>query len=108
MFAEDEDNTLWTSGGGQVIGWLNTREYLETGDYEAAQGWTPFILDTNGNGVRDDFVAPNEAPDPTKDLADISRLWRVLRQPGPGRFRVGNDPWLSGGRGQDSPGQQSQ
>ena len=68
MFAEDEDNTLWTSGGGQVIGWLNTREYLETGDYEAAQGWTPFILDTNGNGVRDDFVAPNEEPDPTKDL----------------------------------------
>ena len=67
MFAEDADNTLWTSGGGQVIGWLNTREYLETGDYEAAQGWTPFILDTNGNGVRDDFVGANEAPDPTKD-----------------------------------------
>jgi len=67
MFAEDEDNTLWTSGGGQVIGWLNTREYLETGDYEAAQGWTPFILDTNGNGVRDDYVAPNETPDASKD-----------------------------------------
>ena len=67
MFAEDADNTLWTSGGGQVIGWLNTREYLETGDYEAAQGWTPFILETNGNGVRDDFVAPDETPDPTKD-----------------------------------------
>ncbi|MBT5484818.1 MAG: carboxypeptidase regulatory-like domain-containing protein [Gammaproteobacteria bacterium] len=67
MFAEDEDNTLWTSGGGQVIGWLNTRQYLETGDYQAAQGWTPFILDTNGNGVRDDYVAPNEDPDPTKD-----------------------------------------
>ena len=32
MFAEDEDNTLWTSGGGQVVGWLNTREFLETGD----------------------------------------------------------------------------
>ena len=67
MFAEDEDNTLWTSGGGQVIGWLNTRQYLETGDYQAAQGWTPFILDTNGNGVRDDYVAPNEDPDPAKD-----------------------------------------
>lgn len=67
MFAEDEDNTLWTSGGGQVIGWLNTREYLETGDYEAAQGWTSFILDTNGNGIRDDYVGPNDTPDPTKD-----------------------------------------
>ena len=68
MFAEDADNTLWTSGGGQVIGWLNTRQYLETGDEQAAQGWTPFILDTNGNGVRDDFVGANDSPDPAKDL----------------------------------------
>jgi hypothetical protein len=22
MFAEDENHTLWTSGGGQVVGWL--------------------------------------------------------------------------------------
>ena len=51
MFAEDADNTLWTSGGGQVIGWLNTKQYLATGDYQAAQGWTPFILDTNGNVI---------------------------------------------------------
>jgi hypothetical protein len=67
MFAEDENNTLWTSGGGQVIGWLNTKQYLETGDYVAAQGWTPFVLDTNGNGRRDDFVGPNDPPDPEKD-----------------------------------------
>jgi hypothetical protein len=67
MFAEDQDNTLWTSGGGQVIGWLNTREYLETGDYQAAQGWTPFIMDTNGNGQRDEYVAANEEMDPSKD-----------------------------------------
>jgi len=32
MFAEDADNTLWTSGGGPVVGWLNTRMFLETGD----------------------------------------------------------------------------
>jgi len=67
MFAEDENNTLWTSGGGQVIGWLNTKQYLETGNYAAAQGWTPFVLDTNGNGKRDDFVGPNDPPDPNKD-----------------------------------------
>lgn len=67
MFAEDEDNTLWTSGGGPVIGWLNTREYLETGDYEAAQGWTPFILDTNGNGQRDEYVGPDAEVDPEMD-----------------------------------------
>src|SRR5690606_5190664 len=68
MFAEDEDNTLWTSGGGPVIGWLNTRQFLETGDAVAAQGWTPFILDTDGNGVRDaDYLEPDAAVDPTKD-----------------------------------------
>ncbi|HEY0963917.1 MAG TPA: carboxypeptidase-like regulatory domain-containing protein [Pseudomonadales bacterium] len=67
MFAEDANDTLWTSGGGQVIGWLNTKQYLETGDYQASQGWTPFILDTNGNGVRDDYVGPDDATDPAKD-----------------------------------------
>ena len=27
-----EDNTLWTSGGGDVVGWLNTNLFDETGD----------------------------------------------------------------------------
>jgi hypothetical protein len=67
MFAEDENDTLWTSGGGEVIGWLNTKQFLETGDYQAAQGWTPFILDTNGNGQRDEYVKRGEAADPAKD-----------------------------------------
>lgn len=67
MFAEDEDNTLWTSGGGPVVGWLNTRVFDETGDEARAQGWTPLILDTNGNGRRDDYVEPDEPVDPTMD-----------------------------------------
>ena len=52
-FAEDGNNTLWTSGGGQVVGWLNTKLFEETGDEAKAQGWTALILDTNGNGKRD-------------------------------------------------------
>ena len=67
MFAEDEDHTLWTSGGGPVIGWLNTRMFDGTGDEQASQGWTPLIMDTNGNGRRDGYVEPNEAVDPTRD-----------------------------------------
>jgi hypothetical protein len=67
MFAEDENNTLWTSGGGPVVGWLDTKKYLETGDEQAAQGWTPFILDTNGNGKRDDYAEPDAPLDPKKD-----------------------------------------
>jgi hypothetical protein len=67
MFAEDADNTLWTSGGGAVVGWLNTRMFIETGDEAASQGWTPLILDTNGNGVRDDYVEPDQPVNPAMD-----------------------------------------
>ena len=67
MFAEDANNTLWTSGGGQVVGWLNTKMFDETGDEEKSQGWTALIMDTNGNGQRDAYVEPNQPVDPTKD-----------------------------------------
>jgi hypothetical protein len=67
MFAEDANRTLWTSGGGQVIGWLNTKMFDETGDEEKSQGWTPLVLDANGNGKRDAYVEPNQPPDPSKD-----------------------------------------
>ncbi len=77
MFAEDENNTLWTSGGGQVIGWLDTEKFDATGDEEISQGWTPIILDTNGNGKRDDYVEPNESVDPSKDKRIRNGLYAV-------------------------------
>jgi hypothetical protein len=67
MFAEDANNTLWTSGGGQVVGWLNTKMFDETGDEEKSQGWTALIMDTNGNGKRDASVEPDQPLDPAKD-----------------------------------------
>ncbi|MEX2498756.1 MAG: hypothetical protein WD397_07765 [Wenzhouxiangellaceae bacterium] len=81
MFAEDEQNTLWTSGGGPVAGYLDTQTYLETGDEEAAQGWTPFILDTNGNGKRDDYVEPDETVDPALDKRLTTGLYAVSPAP---------------------------
>ena len=51
QFAEDDNNTLYFSGGGDVVGWLNTKMYDETGDERASQGWCPTVLDTNGDGV---------------------------------------------------------
>ena len=59
QFAEDANDTLWTSGGGQVVGWLNSKLFLETGDAGRSQGWTALVLDTNGNGRRDEYVEPN-------------------------------------------------
>jgi hypothetical protein len=67
MFAEDANRTLWMSGGGQTVGWLNTKLWDETGDEEKAQGWTALIMDVNGNGRRDDYVEPNAPVDPAKD-----------------------------------------
>ena len=55
--SKDPNYTLWTSAGGPgggVVGWLNTKKYFETGDEAGSQGWTPIVVDTNGNGVRDD------------------------------------------------------
>ena len=40
QFAEDANDTLWTSGGGPVVGWLNTKMFDETGDAARSQGWT--------------------------------------------------------------------
>ena len=67
MFAEDANHTAWTSGGGSVVGWLNTKLFDETGDEVKAQGWTALILDTNGNGKRDAYVEPDQPVDPAKD-----------------------------------------
>ncbi len=68
MFAEDENNTLWTSGGGPVIGWLDTNNFLATGDAADSQGWTPLIIDTNGNGQRDEYTEPDEPMNPNMDM----------------------------------------
>jgi len=67
MFAEDANHTLWTSGGSQVVGWLNTKMWDETHDEVKSQGWTAMIMDTNGNGKRDAYVEPNQPLDPAKD-----------------------------------------
>ena len=81
VFAEDDDNTLWTSGGGQVIGWLNTKMFLETGDEQRSQGWAPLVLDTNGNGRQDAWVEPGEPADPTKDTRIRAGYYGVAVNP---------------------------
>ena len=81
MFAEDANNTLWTSGGGPVVGWLNTKMFDETGDEMKSQGWTALILDTNGNGKRDDYVEPNAPVDPAKDKRIAAGLYSVAPAP---------------------------
>ena len=108
-FSEDGKETLYLSAGttgNQVFGWLNTKMYDETGDEQKSQGWTPFVLDTNGNGKRDDYVDPKAAVDPTKDKRLAIGIYGVAVNPNDGsiwgsvlgfpgsivRINLGDDP----------------
>ena len=109
VFAEDANNTLWTSAGGPqsgVVGWLNRKVFEETGDEVKSQGWTAIVLDTNGNGKRDDWVEPDSRsitrtsargfygiavnPADGTDLGLRARLPRLLIRLNPGSESVGD------------------
>ena len=87
QFAPDANNTLWVSAGGpnSPAGWLNTKMFLETGDAAKSQGWTPFIVDTNGNGKRDEgYVEPFADVDPKRDKRVIAGFYGVAPNPADG------------------------
>jgi len=84
VFAEDANNTLWLSSGGaasNVVGWINRKMFEETGDEVKSQGWTPFILDTNGNGKRDEWVEPKDPVYPAKDKRIVAGLYGIAVSP---------------------------
>jgi hypothetical protein len=81
QFGYDANDTLWTSGGGPVVGWLNTKKFDQTKDAAASQGWTALVLDTNGNGKRDAYVEPDQPVDPTKDKRINSPFYAVMPSP---------------------------
>jgi hypothetical protein len=68
QFGYDGDDTLWFSGTGPVAGWVNTKIWDETGDAARAQGWAPWVLDTNGNGKLDEYTEPDKPLDAGKDM----------------------------------------
>ena len=107
-FAEDANNTLWTSsgGGGGAVGWLNTKMFDETHDEEKSQGWTALILDTNGNGKRDEYVEPESARGSRQGQADQRRFLRRHCEPG-GRLDLGNGPGIPGRGRSVEPGIES-
>jgi hypothetical protein len=68
QFGYDADNTLWLSGTGPVAGWINTKVWDETADAAKAQGWAPWVLDTNGNGKVDEYTEPGAPAQVGKDM----------------------------------------
>jgi hypothetical protein len=84
QFAEDANDTLWTSGGHEMVGWLDTRAFDHTGDAAAAQGWAPFVLDTDGNGKLDEWTEPGQPADPHKDTRLAVGFYAVMPSPADG------------------------
>ena len=93
-FAEDADDTLWTSGARDVVGWLDTRRFdallaskgpaAAAQAAQAAQGWAPFVLDTNGNGKRDEWTEPGQPQDPQRDTRISASFYAVMPNPADG------------------------
>jgi len=80
----DDKGVLWFTGGGPVEGWFDTKVYDKTHDEQKAQGWTVFVLDTNGNGKRDEYVEPDQPIDPAKDKRINAPLYGVAPSPADG------------------------
>jgi hypothetical protein len=77
----DNNDVLWFTGGGPVEGWFDTRIWDKTKDEQKAQGWTVFVLDTNGNGRRDEYVEPDQPVDPAKDKRVNAPFYGVAPSP---------------------------
>src|SRR5208337_4859239 len=104
-FGHDANRTLWLSQGGPqsgVVGWFNTKMYEETGDEVKSQGWTPIIVDVNGNGKRDEYVEPNQPTDPAKDKRIMAAFYGI--QPSPVDDTVWGQSMDVGFSGADQPG----
>ncbi len=81
QFGYDANETVWTSGAGPVLGWINTKLLDETGDIKRAQGWTPMVLDTSGDGKRGEYVEPNQPVAEGKDKRILAPFYAVMPHP---------------------------
>jgi hypothetical protein len=76
--AIDFNDVLWFSGTGNYLPWFDIKVWDKTKDAFQAQGWVPFVLDTNGNGKQDAYVGPNDPVDPAKDKRINSGAYGVV------------------------------
>ncbi len=81
QFAADKNDTLWSSGDMNTVGWFDTRKFDRTKDEAASQGWCPTILDTNGDGKVGAYVEPDEPVDPTLDKRVAGFAYGIIPNP---------------------------
>jgi len=109
VFAEDANNTLWTSRAApqRQSSAGSTERCRGTGDEQKSRGGTPLVLGTPTRhiGKRDDYVEPD-----TRSIRQGQRAWRLLRRPlNPGLTgtRLGLRSWLPGIRHSPQSGTES-
>jgi hypothetical protein len=97
QFDNDADQTLYFNELlGPIVGWLNTREYDRTGDEQAAQGWCPQVVDSNGDGkITKPWNVPGQPADPRRDTEVRLNLYSVIPSP------IDNSVW---GASENTPG----
>jgi Carboxypeptidase regulatory-like domain len=86
QFGFDKNDTVWTSGGGNRAGWLDSKVFDETGSVEKAEGWAPFVLDTTGTGkITAEFTKLGQPAEPGKDVMLVgSGTYAVMPNPADG------------------------
>ena len=108
QFGEDPENTLYFSGDGRVIGWVRTSPLLDgpAGPLldpvrdqaparlalraEAAQGWCPTVVDTNGDGrITRPWNLGNGPRDPNLDTQFTGFAYGIIVNP------VDNSVWVA-------------
>ena len=68
-FSKEHSKLFLSAGvvGPGVLGWLDVKKFEETGDEAAVAGLDAFVLDTNGDGKRGEYVEPDKPVEPGKD-----------------------------------------
>ena len=107
QFGEDAENTLYFSGDSRVVGWIRTTPLLDgpAGPLvdpirdqaparlalraEAAQGWCPTVVDTNGDGRITRPWNTGSARDPNLDTQFTGFAYGVVVNP------VDNSVWIA-------------
>jgi hypothetical protein len=83
QFDNDPDQTVYFNELlGPIVGWVNTRQFDQTGDEQASQGWCPQIVDTNGDGrITRPWNAAGGPVDPRRDTEVRYNLYAVIPSP---------------------------
>ena len=85
-FSRDHGTLFFSAGvvGPAVLGWLDVKKFEQTGDEVESQGWTPFVVDTSGDGKRGEYVEPDQPVQPGKDKRIAVNEYAVAVSPADG------------------------